>query len=191
MQSAYRCTMTISEELHFSVLTAPIAAVDRRSLSQAWFSALYGTHQRPAGRAAKLHDASGTALPQPRGTAEEPAPAATAHTSAADGPKAPVEHTGRGVPIERRSPRSELAMKIERRLQPTHAPLRGKTFSLDGALGRVRILLQSKGNRHNLIAICPRGAQPQVAAALAQARYALALRGIQLDVRTREEQPCR
>ncbi len=34
--------MTISEHLNFSVLSAPIAAIDRRALSQAWYCALFG-----------------------------------------------------------------------------------------------------------------------------------------------------
>src|SRR5581483_5549433 len=40
--------MTISDQLQFSILSAPVASADRRVLSQAWYSALYRAGGKPA-----------------------------------------------------------------------------------------------------------------------------------------------
>src|SRR5579871_248587 len=57
--------MTIDKHLDLSVLSAPVASVDRRSLSQAWYSALYGTNacaaQRSGTPIAKTAPAQGQA----------------------------------------------------------------------------------------------------------------------------------
>ncbi len=178
--------MTISEHLGFSVLTAPVAALDRRTLSQAWYSALYGDRQTPVPKAQTaspvLRHAASPCEPPAQRTVRlcEPGAPAVAHAGA----RAPVT---RGGDVERRSPRSTLARRIERTfLHPKHAP--GKaSFALDGEHGRVQIILRSQGSRLKLVAICAPKAKAQVAHALAQARYALALRGIDLESQAREQ----
>jgi hypothetical protein len=91
-----------------------------------------------------------------------------------------------GAPAnERRIAPSKLAQKIERAfIKPKHPP-KHASFSLEGASGRVQILLQQSGSRTQIVALCPPGARDVVARALREARYALALRGlsIQADVR--------
>ncbi len=182
--------MTITEQLQFSVLTAPVATLDRRTLSQAWYSALYGTAQK--------------AVPQKMIAAVAPAPAAsgghtvaTVHEPVTRGSRACVRpaaanepQAAAGVSGERRAPRSPLARKIERAFLKPRSATRKNAFTVEGEHGRVHVLLQTRGTHLKLVAICPQKARTHVAAALAQARYALALRGIDLDTQLRETQPC-
>lgn len=183
--------MTISEQLQFSVLTAPVAALDRRTLSQAWYSALYGSAHS---KAAVAHKPCG---PQ-RSDAPAPlphAPPAATSAAPASGPRTRV-HAGRsplhvlGSAYDRRAMRSPLARKIERAfLRPRTASAKN-SFTLASEHGRVHVLLRSCGKQLKLVAICPPKARVQVAAALAQARYALALRGIDLDAQAQEGAAC-
>lgn len=182
--------MTITEQLQFSVLTAPVASLDRRTLSQAWFSALYGSSGGSSPKPAISSDAMIEARKSP--------PHAAAACSRA-GARRDVTLHARGsktrahaqdAPQDRRAPRSELARKIERAfLRPRGASSKA-SFTIEHDRGRVHVLLHSNGSRLKLIAICPPKARPHVAAALAQARYALAIRGIDLDAVTREEAAC-
>jgi hypothetical protein len=106
--------------------------------------------------------------------------AATVNTpSRAEGPSA-----------DRRGPRSALARKIERAFLRPRTTCKKASFTVEGEHGRVHVLLQSRGSQLKLVAICPPKARPQVAAALAQARYALAMRGFDLDADTRSAVPC-
>lgn len=184
--------MTITEHLDFSVLTAPIATLDRRTLSQAWYSALYGDRspsneagagQTPRSGVSSRERASRSA--QPYSQAMHETSKATAALRAAAGPQ-----RLRGVEMERRAPRSPLARKIERAFLHPKAPARKASFSLDGEHGRVQVMLRSEGSRVKLVAICAPKAKARVAHALAQARYALALRGIDLDAQIGEKAAC-
>ncbi|MGZ3499448.1 MAG: hypothetical protein ACXWNK_11345 [Vulcanimicrobiaceae bacterium] len=176
--------MTITEHLEFSVLTAPLASVDRRTLSQAWYSALYA-QAAPSSTASRPGAATPVANDEPQvECAEKP----SHHALIISDPprmKAPGPASARtGVPVaERRAVRSPLARKIERVfLRPQNVP-RKATFAIDGARGRVRILLHQRGAHVRLVAICPAKAREHVARALAQARYALAVRGIAIEAR--------
>lgn len=181
--------MTITEDLSFSVLTAPIATVDRRVLSQAWYSALYHGARKP-------DDPKAAAVPQSCGTARRGrVPANPADRSRggrmqpahlANGVKKP-EHGGL---LERRSEKSTLARKIERTLMGKEPRPHGARFSIAGEHGRVHVLIRAEGLHVKLVAICARSAATQVAQALAHARYALALRGIRLDAETQERGAC-
>lgn len=177
--------MTISENLEFSVVSAPVAAFDRRALSQAWYSALYGSRAPgsiPPDVRALLPanpEAARPSKPDNSGAPCKPAPSDAGRPLArAIGPAA--------EPIERRGPQSTLARKIERAfLRPQRAA--GKaSFTLESDLGRVQVVLQSRGSRCKLVAVCSAKASALVAQALLQARYALAKRGIQLDAQARE-----
>lgn len=182
--------MTITQHLEFSVLTAPLACVDRRSLSQAWYSALYGTAQAPVLEKKPLQK---NAAPRLRVrtanvNAQNPNPPAVRSQKA---PSAEFTAAKRQMPPpERRAPRSPLARKIERAFLQPKAPVRKAAFTLESAAGRVQILLSSSGARIGLIAICPQKARKEVAAALAQARYALAARGIEMTADVREMAAC-
>jgi hypothetical protein len=182
--------MTIDEQLQFSVLTAPVAAQDRRALSQAWYSALYGS------RGEKAAPARTYASPQRSAAAIgalRAAPVTAGHPQR--GAKVLPLHAGDvkregAAPVERRAVRSPLARKIERVLLRPRPQARKSAVTIESAHGRVHVLLQTRGAQLKLIAICPPKARTDVAAALAQARYALALRGIGVDAETREAVQC-
>lgn len=182
--------MTITEQLQFSVLTAPVASLDRRALSQAWYSALYGAGRGNGGENTSLQVRPHTAAAsQPHchdATAGvDPRRAALAHGTGAKAHRQPE-----GMPADRRAPRSKLARKIERVLLKPHTGAQKRSFTIEGKHGRVHVLLQSRGTQLKLVAICPPKARAHVSAALAQARYALALRGIDLDADARSAQAC-
>jgi hypothetical protein len=178
--------MTITEQLQFSVLTTPVAALDRRALSQAWYSALYGSTGARSEKhfSGPLREIAGarTACGVPAATASASLEGARSRAGSVAS-RAQIE----GTTPDRRAPRSALARKIERAfLRPRAA--RGKaSFTIEGDGGRVHVLLRSQGTRLKLIAICPPKSRSQVASALAQARYALALRGIDLDADARSQ----
>jgi hypothetical protein len=177
--------MTVSEDLQFSILSAPVASFDRRALSQAWYSALYGSAASSAesGSMQRNGCAPKTAMKQ-RATSRSAVQRTTmAQSSAAVG----HPQTARFGDIERRASRSPLARKIERAFLHPRAAVRKAAFTIEGAQGRVQVLLQSRGARIKLIAICPAKARNEVAIALAQARYALAQRGIDLETQTRSD----
>lgn len=188
MARAYAALMTITEHLKFSVLSAPIASLDRRALSQAWYSALYGD-AAPARGATPASAAPSPSSTNVHAHAEAPSVHARNETaSAALAGKARCAAAASGEIEERRGPRSPLARRIERTFLHPRGRVRKATFAIDGVQGRVQILLQSSGGRLTLVAVCPPKAKAHVAAALAQARYALALRGIAMDAQTRSAQ---
>jgi len=181
--------MPITEELQFSVLSAPLAAADRRVFSQAWYSALYRTDARAAARnhvqltqAAEGRPLSGTAANEP--------PARENIRSLAPRRAAQAQQTARLAIGERRGPRLQLARKIARFVLQPQRKNSGATFTIDGARGRVRILVRTDGSRLRLIALCAVAMKATVAAALAQARYALATRGANVTARVCESDVC-
>jgi len=180
--------MPITEELQFSVLSAPLAAADRRLFSQAWYSALYPA-DAPAATQSRPPLAQATGGRSPAGAAaKEQRP----HESIRSSPARPA-HGQRAAGAyggERRAPRLQLARKIARLvLQPRHKKT-AATFAIDGARGRVRVLVRTDGSRVRLIALCAEPMKATVAAALAQARYALASRGTNVTARVWERDAC-
>jgi hypothetical protein len=180
--------MTISEQLHFSILSAPIASADRRALSQAWYSALYrGTSKKPLVAAdAKICRGDNTGAPPRAGVRLSAAPVSGA------APRAPrVEaYASRAAAGERRAPQLRLARQIEGLVRQRQSARTAATFVLDGSRARVRVLVVAGGGSIRLIAICSKNAREPVARALEQARYASAARGIILNATTREEVRC-
>lgn len=180
--------MTISEHLELSVLTAPIAGTDRRSLSQAWYSALY-----PQGRAAGAPAAAAcSAAPlasrpisrsgASQGEREKAAPASSRKARRQALPCASPAH-------ERRSPNVPLAQKLIRAFARPRAGVQRAAFSLGENQGRVHVVMHSAGGRVRIIAVCRARSRERVAQALEQARYALCVRGTAIDVEIREDAP--
>jgi hypothetical protein len=175
-----------TNRLEFDVLTAPLAEIDRRTLSQAWYSALHLANA-PAGwpshRAARVAPASlGRAT-----TAVASARAPRASVADARAVRATREPAICEVAADRRAPRSQLACRIERIVARPVASMHGAFFTLRGAYGRVQILLRSHGGRTHVVAVCSPEARAEVAHALDQARYTLARGGIAAcAVRVRE-----
>lgn len=181
--------MTISEQLQFSVLTAPVATLDRRTLSQAWYSALYGSGATAS--------SAKNATPQAPQTQQRIVPARKTpanqepeHTRSLRATGAQTVQRAQGAPPERRAPRSALARKIERAVLRPRSVAHKASFTIDGEQGRVHIVLHTQGTQLKLVAICPPKACVHVAAALSQARYALASRGIDLVAQTRGATAC-
>jgi hypothetical protein len=176
--------MTTAEQLQFNVLAAPLASVDRRALSQAWYSALYGTGAQPASAAPKHRTAplarSGAA-PAARGA--QNAPAYGTHRTLEKPPES--ERAALPPANERRTPRAPLAKKIERTLLQPGASARSATFRV--GKGRVHVVVQQRPHGLQLVALCARGAYANVAQALMQARFALAQRGIALETKLYDE----
>lgn len=182
----------MTQELRAGILQAPLAAIDRRALSQAWCSALgfardadVRAERRPAKRSA------GAALP----AAKVGAPAMRAIAPAAPNrvssrrPCAPGTFRGESF-VERRAPHSALARAIERALVTEGKRFARATFSAGAGRARVHVVLQSRGADVRLVAICLPEHRAIVARALAQARFALAARGIALRVEQRRPASC-
>jgi hypothetical protein len=175
-------TGMITQQLGYSILTAPLAAIDRRALSQAWYSALRLARNVPATavrepssvpKAARIgsrplpHHETGRAR-DPLGTSKALRASGGAHTVAG--------------PVERRAGRLPLARRIEWAFLDPARKIRRATFTLDGTNARVHVALQTGASGMRLVAVCPPTLRAGVARALDQARYALAVRGITLSV---------
>jgi hypothetical protein len=168
----------MTQQLPPGILAAPLAEIDRRGLSQAWYSALH---------LAQKHDAP------PRQRPQRACPGAPARTIKSElgvarphrqqptvipfrRPKVSVVPDGREV--ARRPMHSRLARQIESIILAPPAPSKRSTFIVDGKGARVHVMLQTKGVRVTLVAMCRPEQREVVARALAQARFALAARGM-------------
>lgn len=174
----------MTQQLRAGILSAPLAAIDRRALSQAWYSALgYARERTPAVLQCR---AAITPSPLERAARACGGRAIAARTPGAAVRVVPLAAGAARDPIataassDRRAPASRLARAIERRFAQTPAPPARATFALDG--GRVHVILRSRGGDVRLIALCAPAARVTVARALEEARYALAARGIALGV---------
>lgn len=168
----------MTQELNVCVLAAPLAAIDRRELSQAWYSALHGSSGKS--QIADRPRIGGTAT-EPNGAKvqrslrERRRPAAPpANPTRQKNAKIDDRCTGREG--DRRARRSALARRIERRFLDPRSASQRATFSAGGK--RVHVMVQASAGRVRLVAVCPPSIRETVARALAQARFALASRGV-------------
>ena len=179
--------MTISEQLRFSILSAPVAAADRRALSQAWYSALYRQPLKQSPAPSPARRGCGGACIAPRVCVRphaQPPVNGGARQSLKHEPVCP-----RGA-VERRAPQLDIARKIGE-LAATRTRKRvAATFIIDASGARVRVLVAANGAKVRLIAICAKKLEATVAAALAQARYAAASGALQLHAQTVEDRKC-
>ena len=183
----------MTQELRAGILQAPLAAIDRRALSQAWYSALGfardakpGVGSRPGKRNARVAGL-GTAV---RGSAAQAVTVAGADGVRRRHANAPSTGRSEPFPAERRAPHSTLARAIERALlREGKKRFARATFSA-GDRARVHVVLYSRDADVRLIAFCSPEHRPMVARALAQARFALAARGIALRIEQRSPAEC-
>jgi hypothetical protein len=181
----------MTQQLELSILAAPLAAIDRRALSQAWYSALHLARPpqsaapfRQLGPCSVSSSASKTLSDEtqfsrarsrdarvPHQVLAKPPPATTAQSSAAR------------IPADRRI--APLSQRIERRFTDSPTPVKRATFSMGRGAARVHVILQTNGNVANLVALCRPDMETIVARALAQAGLALARRGFAIDLRVR------
>jgi hypothetical protein len=175
-----------TQQLGFSILTAPLAAIDRRSLSQAWYSALHLAHASPARSSCGF-----TRSKQSTIESEPLRGSATSKVVRRGESAAPVVRSGHATSriaqgSERRAERSPLARRIERTFLDPVRPSKRATFTIDGTRARVHVALQATVAGVRLVAVCPAAVRSGVARALDEARYALALRGIALRIDVNE-----
>jgi hypothetical protein len=181
----------MTQQLHVSILAAPLAAIDPRALSQAWYSALRLAHDTLAISRAPGRCATAS---RPRATFStaalrevDPKPAVAAPLGARC---ARAEMQGvAGDYVKRRAGRVPLARRIERAFAASTPPQRA-TFSLGHGAARVHVILQTSGDRSALVALCRPELEAVVSRALAQAGRALAARGIVIEMRARGVARC-
>lgn len=175
----------MTQQLEISVLAAPLSAIDRRALSQAWYSALNlardvtpSTPRTDVGVAAK-------SLSQ---KLSRPVPAGRIGRSASPRvPTPPALGTARPVVAEIASRQRgrlvvPLARQIERRFLGAPLAVKRATFSIGNGGARVHVVLQTTGSSAILIALCRPQMREIVARALAEARRVLAARGIVVEL---------
>jgi hypothetical protein len=175
----------MTQQLQASIVTAPLAQIDRRALSQAWYSALRLARSQaapttPAGVRNAAAAESRRALPLPESARVE-----RAIRRAPLPLRAVPKRSPSACPSsERRALPASLAQRIARAfLAPRTLPVRS-TLTLGRGEGRVHVVLQSSGECLRLIAICRPADRELVARALAQARLELAGRGYALETKT-------
>ena len=175
----------MTQQLQASILTAPLAQIDRRSLSQAWYSALHLSRARIT-----------PVLESPSGTTAEPVPICASVVSDGrrserfarrDGAPAPAakQTASQLEPLAQQRLRRSLALQIERVVRNARKPLVRSTLTLGRGEGRVHIVLQSDGGRTRMFAVCRPVDRQRVARALEEVRYALAAAGCVLESRMR------
>jgi hypothetical protein len=174
----------MTRELELSILAAPLQAIDRRALSQAWCSALRVGAERQ--RAAIWAPCESNDLAKVRAPARhiEPVSFGTKKSPRlARGGRAKAAKPGNeAAAVARRSVRAPLAARIERAFSAERAHPKRATFSLGRGDARVHVILQSNGEQMMLLALCAPELRLIVGRALLQARNALAARGIPLTL---------
>jgi hypothetical protein len=174
----------MTRELEVSILTAPLAAIDRRTLSQAWYSALhYARADAPPVRSRSFVLRSvvpGGSVAATR--IERPADARfNVRRATGAAAKLPESRGGFGPAVQSSArERVHLAQRIERAFAGPNARPQRATFSLGRGNARVHVILQTNGEQAMLVALCSPELHAVVRAALTQARRALAARGFGL-----------
>ena len=161
---------------------------DRRALSQAWYSALHVAGRDAPGARAHAATAHGCArAPLARAAQHREAPA---HDTADGrtprrGRRAAEARVACGDdaagPLERRGAKSELARTIERGIARRAPGAETVSFVVRAANGRVHLVVRTGGGGTRVVAVCTPPLRERVERALAQARFALAGRGIRAE----------
>jgi hypothetical protein len=183
----------MTRQLQVSILAAPLAAIDRRALSLAWYSALHLARDQRHEPHTRGGNSRG-AQPRKRVGVELVVPEdvrSGVHARASLGGLAFRPISGDkavwGI-VDRRMPRLPLATRIESCLFERRSQAKRASFTI--GRGRVHVVLQSKGDRVVLVALCSPTLRIIVARALAQARFALAARGIRGEFEAKGAQRC-
>jgi len=180
----------MTQELGISILAAPLAAIDRRALSQAWYSALHCAHEVD-GRQAASRPARTTAALHPRARLlSEAAPGAqrrvtivAARTASSARPLAEKQAAPKNIS---RASRALLARRIAAALAAPRATPGRATFSIGRGGARVHVIFQTNGDRVTVLAICRPEVRAFVARALAYVCVALRARGVPVHFEAKE-----
>jgi hypothetical protein len=177
----------MTAQLEVSILAAPVAAIDPRTLSQAWYSALR-LGQLASPDSVMRNHANGTQALSNRSTAQAASQALRSRQGdrlrvAAEQPKrrAVAGSDSWSNAVRYRAARTHLAERIERAFAGPNARPKRATFSMGRGRARVVVILQTSGKRSMLLALCRPELRAMVARALAQARCALAARGVAVE----------
>jgi hypothetical protein len=169
---------TLTQPLEISVLTAPIAAIDRRAISQAWYSALglarTGTARASDGALRSAGPASGYGCRSEEHFRGAPLQVRShAQRRCFDFARSTrrAQDDEVGVRIDRRTP-TRLARGIERKLLLKPRTPARTTVTIEGERGRVYLTLQSRGKQLRIVAICSKRLSGHVARALDEVRVA-------------------
>lgn len=183
-----------TERLEVSILAAPLAAIDRRALSQAWYSALHLDRKptRPAEQTVARSHAGATIAPPVRHRATHPSlernlALRKTKRSAPRAAQPLVPNVVRSATLRAIFP---LSRRIERTFFRPEGAVRRATFSLGRGGARVHVILQSNAGTVTLVALCRPEMRELVARALAQARLALAARGFEIALLSDGEALC-
>jgi hypothetical protein len=176
----------MTAQLEVSILAAPVAAIDRRALSQAWYSAL--RLARPAPLAAAGRDRANRRETFVLPPARLIAPKVQRQDTGVPRPRSArskgliISGDGSVKSCSRRSAaRMPLAERIERAFSVPSAHLKRATFTIGRGNARVHVILQTRGERTTLLALCRPDLRSVVGRALTEARCALAARGIGIE----------
>ena len=164
-----------------AIVATQLAHTDRRALSQAWYSALHLAEQA----APKPRSTSIARVVAPPSRAATVADAGDVRAGASRTRSASTGAALRGAiarDADRRVPKTELARRIERALT-RRVPREGQaSFALRAGGGRVQLIVRADGERVRVVAVCTTALRERVDRALAQARFALAGRGVRAEV---------
>ncbi|HTW83738.1 MAG TPA: hypothetical protein VMD91_06715 [Candidatus Sulfotelmatobacter sp.] len=167
-----------------SLVATQLALTDRRALSEAWYSALRlaGGDGRAPQASVRRGRPDAPPLPPSR-LAGEPAAHAAAARAGIVPPRARVPQPERTAHLaERRVPQSELARRLQRAIARRVRRGLPASFAVRTGEGRVHVLLRSDGTCTRVVAVCAPPLRARVERALAQARFALAARGVRCEV---------
>ncbi|MGA8575074.1 MAG: hypothetical protein WB609_05205 [Candidatus Cybelea sp.] len=176
----------MTNQLDVSILAAPLAAIDRRALSQAWYSALRLVPQVSPSAPSSARRRESAVL---CGAARRFGPGATRRPNTgvlrlrviSKTPTVPNGDRDGTVAMRQAGSRARLAERIERTFSDPRTKPKRATFSLGRGRARVHVVLQTGGGRTTLLAICRPELRAVVARALVQARIALANRGVGIE----------
>jgi|HubBroStandDraft_4_1064222.scaffolds.fasta_scaffold128654_2 hypothetical protein len=180
----------MTQRLEVSILAAPLAAIDRRALSQAWYSALHLARRDRCLVPARECTPCIVAAPNEPESQDETdicRPRAAERRVQRFAQTKPLQVTMLSSADRTSVNRGTvpLSQRIERRFAHSASHVRRATFSMGRGAARVHVVLQTNGNVATLVALCRPQMRGLVARALAQARFALATRGVLLDYETR------
>jgi hypothetical protein len=167
-----------------AVVATRLPDIDRRALSQAWFSALHLAQPGDAGARAPLSPTRvvpGARTPKRAEASVAPAPAGPpARTYAGSARPAAPAFAG----TERRTAGGELARRIERAIvrHVARGPQRSAAIAIDAGGGRVHLLVRTDRATMRIVALCSPELRDRVDRALAHVRFALAAAGTRLEV---------
>jgi hypothetical protein len=170
-----------------AVVATHLAGIDRRALSQAWYSALHlAERAAPARRGASAAPSPGAAAKVRGGCRDESGRGAPVAAPRAVREPHPAPFSGRSgahlTSAERRAPRCELARRIEHGVARRRTIDGGVAFAVRTGGARVHVLVRCCGARTRIVAVCSPPLRERVERALAQARFALAGRGAAAEV---------